>query len=97
MIAQWVLAFGSLLVCGCNGVLHWLFPDPTPEQHRRRRRRKRLQVAVARRYTPPSSRRFIQTMAASAVGAQLMAQRACGLQVGDPFVALKHVDRKSVV
>ena len=30
-------------------------------------------------------------MAASAVGAQLMAQRACGLQIGDPFAALKHV------
>ena len=30
-------------------------------------------------------------MAASAVGAQLMAQQACGLQVGVPFAALKHV------
>ena len=30
-------------------------------------------------------------MAASMVGVQLMAQSACGLQVGDPNAALKHV------
>ena len=90
MIGQSVLTLAKLVVGTFISLFKWLFPDPTPEQKRRRRKTKRLQ-RVTCAYQAPSPPRprtsFARAMAASAVGAQLMAQRACGLQVGDPLVS----------
>ena len=83
---------GTLLVCTSSRLFHWMCPDPDPERQRMLRRQRLLQEAVIRRRpTPLPRRRFARAMAASAVGAQLMAQSAYGLQIGDPHAALKRV------